>query len=238
MIFAGILAGGVGRRMQNGDLPKQFLMLGEKPIVIHTVEAFLANSRIDKLYIGVPAVWCGYTETLIEKYIRFRREDVVVCEGGEDRNGTIMNIIDAIEGEFGCSDEHYIVTHDAVRPFVSSRIINENIDAVIKHGATDTCVSAVDTIVESRDGTLISAIPERRLMYQGQTPQSFRITLLKDLYAALDDEEKKILTDACKICVIKNTPVYIVEGDVSNMKITTVPDYKMAAALVGGNTID
>ena len=238
MIFAGILAGGVGRRMQNGDLPKQFLMLGEKPIVIHTVEAFLANSRIDKLYIGVPAVWCGYTETLIEKYIRFRREDVVVCEGGEDRNGTIMNIIDAIEGEFGCSDEHYIVTHDAVRPFVSSRIINENIDAVIKHGATDTCVSAVDTIVESRDGTLISAIPERRLMYQGQTPQSFRITLLKDLYAAIDDEEKKILTDACKICVIKNTPVYIVEGDVSNMKITTVPDYKMAAALVGGNTID
>ena len=238
MIFAGILAGGVGRRMQNGDLPKQFLMLGEKPIVIHTVEAFLANSRIDKLYIGVPAVWCGYTETLIEKYIRFRREDVVVCEGGEDRNGTIMNIIDAIEGEFGCSDEHYIVTHDAVRPFVSSRIINENIDAVIKHGATDTCVSAVDTIVESRDGTLISAIPERRLMYQGQTPQSFRITLLKDLYAAIDDEEKKILTDACKICVIKNTPVYIVEGDVSNMKITTVPDYKMAAALLGGVVCD
>ena len=238
MIFAGILAGGVGRRMQNGDLPKQFLMLGEKPIVIHTVEAFLANSRIDKLYIGVPAVWCGYTETLIEKYIRFRREDVVVCEGGEDRNGTIMNIIDAIEGEFGCSDEHYIVTHDAVRPFVSSRIINENIDAVIKHGATDTCVSAVDTIVESRDGTLISAIPERRLMYQGQTPQSFRITLLKDLYAALDDEEKKILTDACKICVIKNTPVDIVEGDVSNMKITTVPDYKMAAALLGGVVCD
>ena len=149
-----------------------------------------------------------------------------------------MNIIDAIEGEFGCSDEHYIVTHDAVRPFVSSRIINENIDAVIKHGATDTCVSAVDTIVESRDGTLISAIPERRLMYQGQTPQSFRITLLKDLYAALDDEEKKILTDACKICVIKNTPVYIVEGDVSNMKITTVPDYKMAAALLGGVVCD
>ncbi|MBQ2862566.1 MAG: D-ribitol-5-phosphate cytidylyltransferase, partial [Clostridia bacterium] len=192
----------------------------------------------DKLYIGVPRVWCGYTETLIEKYIRFRRDDVVVCEGGEDRNGTIMNIIDAIEGEFGCSDEHYIVTHDAVRPFVSSRIINENIDAVIKHGATDTCVSAVDTIVESRDGTLISAIPERRLMYQGQTPQSFRITLLKDLYAALDDEEKKILTDACKICVIKNTPVYIVEGDVSNMKITTVPDYKMAAALLGGVVCD
>jgi len=97
MIFAAILAGGVGRRMQNGDLPKQFLNLGDKPIVIHTVEAFLANGRIDKLYIGVPSVWCGYTETLIEKYIKFRREDIVVTAGGEDRNGTIMNIISRIK---------------------------------------------------------------------------------------------------------------------------------------------
>ena len=238
MIFAGILAGGVGRRMQNGDLPKQFLPLGGKPIVIHTVEAFLSNSRIDKLYIGVPAVWCGYTETLIEKYIKFRAEDVVVCEGGEDRQGTIMAIIDMIKGEFGESDEHFIITHDAVRPFVSARIINENIDAVQKYGAVDTCVSAVDTIVESTDGGFITAIPERRFMYQGQTPQSFKISLIESLYASLTEEEKKILTDACKICVMKNTPVYIVEGDVSNMKITTVPDYKMAAALLGGNISD
>ncbi len=238
MIFAGILAGGVGRRMQNGDLPKQFLMLGGKPIVIHTLEAFLSNPRIDKLYIGVPAVWCGYTETLVEKYIRFRAEDVIVVEGGEDRNGTIMNIISEIKSAHGASPEHYIITHDAVRPFVSARIIDENIDAVVKHGAVDTCVSAVDTIVESRDGSFISAIPERRYMYQGQTPQSFRIELLERLYASLDEEQKKILTDACKICVMRDTPVYIVEGDVSNMKITTVPDYKMASALVGGNAID
>ncbi len=234
MIFAAILAGGVGRRMQNGDLPKQFLTLGEKPIVIHTVEAFLANSRIDKLYIGVPSVWCGYTESLIEKYIGFRAEDIVVTAGGEDRNGTIMNIISKIKEEHGEDDEHYIITHDAVRPFVSARIINENIDAVQKYGAVDTAVSAVDTIVESRDGKLISSIPERRFMYQGQTPQSFRISLLEGLYNSLDEEQKKILTDACKICVMQNTPVYIVEGDVSNMKITTVPDYKMATALIGG----
>lgn len=234
MIFAAILAGGVGRRMQNGDLPKQFLNLGDKPIVIHTVEAFLANGRIDRLYIGVPSVWCGYTETLIDKFIKFRREDIVVTPGGEDRNGTIMNIISKIKEEHGESDDHYIITHDAVRPFVSSRIINENIDAVIKYGAVDTAVCAVDTIVDSEDGKFIRAIPERRFMYQGQTPQSFKLDLIEGLYNSLDDEQKKILTDACKICVMTNTPVYIVEGDVSNMKITTVPDYKMAVALVGG----
>ncbi len=233
MIFAAILAGGVGKRMQNGDLPKQFLMLGKKPIVVHTVEAFLSNSRIDKLYIGVPGVWCGYTENLIDKYVSFRREDVIVCEGGEDRNGTIMNIIANIKNEFG-AEGHYIVTHDAVRPFVSARIINDNIDAVVKHGAVDTAVCAVDTIVESADGKTITAIPERRLMYQGQTPQSFSLELIEKLYSELDEGQKRILTDACKICVIKDTPVYIVEGDVLNMKITTAPDYKIAQALVGG----
>ena len=238
MIFAGILAGGVGRRMQNGDLPKQFLDLGGKPIVIHTIESFLANERIDRVYIGVPQVWCGYTETLIEKHIGFRAEDICVVAGGEDRNGTIMNIIEKIKEDQGSTKGHYIVTHDAVRPFVSARIINENIDAVIKYGAVDTAVCAVDTIVESRDGKFISAIPERRFMYQGQTPQSFEIDLLERLYLSLDDEQKKILTDACKICVICNTPVYIVEGDVSNMKITTVPDYKMAKALIGGSVCD
>lgn len=238
MIFATILAGGVGRRMQNGDLPKQFLTLGEKPIVIHTVEKFLSNSRIDKLYIGVPSVWCGYTENLIEKHITFRREDVCVCAGGEDRNGTIMNIIDKIKADFGDGEEHYIITHDAVRPFVSARIIDENIDAVLKYDAVDTCVSAVDTIVESRDGKFITSIPERPMMYQGQTPQSFKLSLLERLYSSLSDEQKKILTDACKICIMCDTPVYIVEGDVSNMKITTVPDYKVAGALIGGNISD
>ena len=71
-------------------------------------------------------------------------------------------------------------------------------------------------------------------MYQGQTPQSFQISLIKRLYLSLTEEEKEILTDACKICVVRDQPVHLVEGEISNIKITTISDYKIAQAMLGG----
>ena len=102
----------------------------------------------------------------------------------------------------------------------------------------DTVTPAVDTLVVSTDGKGISSIPNRAQMYQGQTPQSFRINLLKTLYHSLSDEEKGLLTDACKICVVRDHPVYLVEGSYTNLKITTPGDYKIAQAMVGGNVLD
>lgn len=97
---------------------------------------------------------------------------------------------------------------------------------------------AFDTIVVSEDGKSITDIPNRKNMYQGQTPQSFNISLLKKLYNDLTEQEKLILTDACKICVVRNTYVHLVSGEVSNLKITTVSDYKIAQAMVGGIAVD
>ena len=149
-----------------------------------------------------------------------------------------MNLVDQMEKDFGSSEEHYIITHDSVRPFVTARIINDNIDTVLKYKACDTVVAATDTIVTSKDGNVITEIPNRQWMYQGQTPQSFQINLLKKWYYDLTEEEKAILTDACKIGVVRNAEVRLVRGEVSNLKITTVTDYKVAQAMVGGNLID
>ena len=168
---------------------------------------------------------------IVNKYIE-NKDKVRIVSGGKDRNGTIMNVANAIEEEFGKSDEHIIVTHDAVRPFITLRIIEENIDTAIKYDACDTVIPATDTIVVSQDDDKISDIPNRKNMYQGQTPQSFKISLLKKLYADLTDNEKEILTDACKICVVRNIPVKLVLGETSNMKITTISDYKIAQALL------
>lgn len=238
MIFGAILAGGIGSRMHTADMPKQFLPLGEKPILIHTLEKFLICSELQKVYIGVHCDWINYTEDLIGKYLSSVAERVVVVCGGADRNETIQNIIIAIEKEHGVSEEHFIVTHDAVRPFVTTRMIEDNIAAVKEYGAVDTVISSVDTIVVSENGETISDIPNRAKMYQGQTPQSFRISLLKDLYRSLSEEEKGSLTDACKICVVRNYPVFLVEGDYTNLKITTPGDYKIAQAMVGGKILD
>ncbi len=238
MIFGAILAGGVGSRMNMADMPKQFLPLGEKPIIVHTLEKFLLCDRFDQIYIGVHADWLGYMENLVAKYVPDQVSKIKVVAGGNDRNETILNVVQEIELAYGESDEHIVVTHDAVRPFLSLRMIEENIDAALKYGAVDTVSAAIDTIVVSENGQVISGIPDRRQMYQGQTPQSFKICTLKKLYASLSDEEKKNLTDACKIYVMRNEPVHLVEGSATNLKITTPGDYRIAQAMVGGLEID
>lgn len=237
MIFGAILAGGTGSRMNISDMPKQFLMLGSKPIIIHTVEKFLMCARFDKIYVGVHPNWLLHMSDLIEKY-KLPAEKLICVSGGQDRNDTIFNIINHIKESYRDSEENIVVTHDSVRPFVTTRIIEENIDAARNFGACDTVIGATDTIVVSENGKAITNIPNRKFMYQGQTPQSFKVDLLFDLYNDLNAEEKAVLTDACKICVVRNYPVHLVTGEVSNLKITTVTDYKIAMAMVGGGKVD
>jgi len=237
MIFGAILAGGTGSRMHNENMPKQFLDIGGKPIVIYTVEKFMVAEDIDVVFIGVHKDWVSYLNDLLEKYLGHSLDRIRVVEGGSDRNETIQNIVAAIEKEYGESEDHIIVTHDAVRPFITLRIIKENVEAAVKYGAVDTVFPASDTIVESADGQVITSIPERKRMYQGQTPQSFKMSLLKNLYNSLTEDEKLTLTDACKICVVRNHPVYLVTGSDTNMKITTPGDLKIAKAMVEGDLL-
>lgn len=234
MIFGVILAGGIGSRMGNVEKPKQFLTVGDKPIIIHTIEKFYVNDSFEKLIVLCPAQWVSHTKNLVKKYIK-DEDRVVVIEGGTTRNETIMNSIRYIEEHYTLDDDTIIVTHDSVRPFVTYRIIEDNIKYALQYGACDTVISATDTIVESDNRKTISSIPERGKMYQGQTPQSFKAKKLKDLYTALSEEEKEILTDAAKIFVIKGEPVYLVEGEVFNIKITYPYDLRVAETLIEGD---
>lgn len=231
MIFGAILAGGVGSRMNIADMPKQFLPLGKKPIIIHTLEKFLSCNRVDYIYIGVHPEWEEHMHTLLKEYFCGNENKFRVISGGGSRTDTIFNIIDSIENDFGKNDDNIVLTHDSVRPFVTQQMIEENIDAAIKYGAVNTLSRAVDTIVVSDGDRFIDNIPDRSHMYHGQCPQSFNISLLKKYYAFLNDEQKAALTDACKIFVLNNHPVYIVEGDYTNLKITTMGDYKIAQAV-------
>ena len=163
---------------------------------------------------------------------------VAVIEGGSTRNETIMNAIKLIESEGNLNDDTIIVTHDSVRPFVTHRIIEENIKAAKEFGACDTVVPATDTIVEAMDNATISNIPDRSKMYQGQTPQSFKALKLKNMYESLTDEEKDILTDAAKIFVIKGEKVALVQGETFNMKITYPYDLRFAKSLLEDETDD
>ncbi len=237
MVFAAVFAGGIGSRMGNSDTPKQYLELGTKPVIIHTIEKFFVNDKIDEILVLCPKAWVAHTQALVEKHLPVGKK-ITVISGGATRNGTLEKAIEYIESNCEVTEDTVIVTHDAVRPFLTHRIIDENVEAAVKYGACDTVIPATDTIVESRDGKIISSIPDRSKMYQGQTPQSFRLKELERVLASLTEDEKAILTDACKIFSIKNKDVYMVEGEVFNIKITYPYDLKVAHTLLKGKDCD
>ena len=216
MVFGVILAGGIGSRMGNVEKPKQYLSVGGKPIILHTLEKFYVNSKFEKLIVLCPSQWINHTKNLVKKNFNDSSK-IVVIEGGSTRNETIMNSIRYIEKEYGLDDDTIIVTHDSVRPFLTYRIIEDNIRYAQEYGACDTVIPASGSI-----------------MYQGQTPQSFKAKKLKELYEGLTEEEKEILTDACKIFVIKGQDVHLVEGEVFNIKITYPYDLRVAETLIKG----
>ena len=210
MIFVAVLAGGIGSRMGDTDTPKQFLNLGDRPILIHTIEKFVIMDEIDEVIVLTPQNFINHTKHLIEEYTP-NNDKIVVIEGGKTRNDTLKNSIDYIYENYSVDDDSIIITHDSVRPFVTHRIIQDNIKAAKKCGACDTVIPATDTIVESRDG---------------------KINKLNSLINDLTDDEKEILTDAAKIFVLKGKDVALVDGDVTNIKITYPYDLKLANTIL------
>ncbi len=230
MNFAVLLAGGTGKRMKTSTLPKQFLELGGEPILRLTVDKFLACPRIDHIVVAAPSVWMSHTRDLLRSG-RFAK--VAVCEGGHTRQESLYRAVKHIESVFPVSDDDIVVSHDVARPFVSLRVIEENIDALQQYDAADTVLPATDTIVESDDERVIARIPDRKRMYQGQTPQTFRrLTYLK-LYERLDQAYLDNVTDAARILAENGCTVGLVRGDEFNIKITTEYDLRIASFLLG-----
>jgi 2-C-methyl-D-erythritol 4-phosphate cytidylyltransferase len=124
------------------------------------------------------------------------------------------------------------LTHDAARPFVTKRIIAENIELLSHYDGVTTAYPAVDTILVSIDGEMVDEIPPRQTMFAVQTPQTFRMEELIEIIASLTEAEKNTLTDAAKAYLLKNKTVGIVLGETTNMKLTTTADLTMAASLI------
>lgn len=229
MIFAGIVAGGCGSRVKSAVIPKQFIEIGGVPIIVRTVMAFLAVDSIDVVYVGIKPDWHEYTDELFERF-GIDKKRVKVIDGGADRNETVINIANAIVADHRENEEDIILTHDAVRPFVTEKIIKDNIEAMAKHSACGTYMPAVDTIIKS-DGEKVKETLNRSELYQAQTPQTFRLGDLRRNYYSLSEEQNKKLTDTCSVFTACNEDIYLVVGDALNFKITTDSDLRMANAL-------
>ena len=226
MIYAGILAGGTGVRM-GGNIPKQFMHIGKKPIIIHTIERFL--NTCDKVIVACPKPHIAYMTDIINKYIAIGA--VSVIEGGNTRMDSMLCVLAYIFINFNTTDKDIIVTHDGVRPFVSEDIIEKTVQAAAKKGAAAPFLNATDTVAVSLDGEKLERVLTRDCVYSVQTPQTFKLLKLKKIFKNAGDDIYKY-TDLCGMAMSQVADVYMVPGDRKNIKITTREDIYIAQAIL------
>lgn len=220
MVLAAILAGGSGTRMGAAS-PKQYLQLGNEPILVHSVRAFFRHERVDRVCVVVPEAYKEETQSLIASFFG-ADSGIAVLAGGANRSLSLLQA--ARHFSAFCPADSVFLTHDAVRPFVTKRMIDDSIEACLQHGAVGTVIPAVDTILLSEDGKCISAVPTRSTVFHAQTPQTFTLGTLWQLLEAADDKQHAAFTDGCSVFLQAGLPVAMVYGETYNIKITYPED--------------
>ena len=215
--IAVILAGGSGTRLGD-ELPKQFLQVAGKKIIEHTIEVFEDAPSIDEIAIVVKSDFLKDVELIVNQ--NNYRKVKHVLHGGKERYDSSLSAIRAYDEEVN------LLFHDAVRPLVDNRIIEDCIRALQIYDAVNVATPSTDTIVQVDLSNCIAHIPDRSLLRNSQTPQCFKRSVILQAYEnALNDPNFRT-TDDCGVVkkYLPETPIYVVEGDVSNMKLTYKED--------------
>jgi len=220
MNVALIFAGGVGSRMNSKALPKQFLEINGKPVIIHTLEHFENHPDIDAIAVALIGGWHDHFKALLQRYGMQKVRWVV--EGGATGQASRHKVLKAVAQE--CDRDSVVLFHDGVRPLISQQLITDNIEAVLAHGSAITCTKFNETVTVVHDRAITDVIP-RDHIYAAQAPQSFRLGEILSLYdrAVLDGEFDSI--DSCSLMQRYGHHLYAVEGPRSNIKVTTAEDF-------------
>lgn len=240
--YAIVLAGGSGKRM-NSNIPKQFLEINDKPILYYALKAF-EDSFIDEIVLVCKAGDENYCkENIIDKYGLKKVSKIVI--GGKERYNSVYNGLLCIEEmkkerSDDVYDREYVYVHDGARPFVTNGILERINAAFEKYNACITAVPVKDTIKIVENDGKVEATPNREFLYQIQTPQAFEFNLLKASYDNMFEEigknsNLKITDDSMVVENFSNESVYIIQGDYSNIKVTTPEDMVLGNIILNKN---
>lgn len=218
-----LLAGGIGVRVGLG-IPKQLIKIAGKAIVEHTLDVMNASPVIDEIIIVMNAGAIEQLDSLKdpERFPKLTR----IIPGGETRNDSTQAALDAL----GDDPSTKVLFHDAVRPFVNERILEDCVEALEDYDAVDTAIMSADTIVQVDSASHITGIPNRSTLRRGQTPQAFRLGTIREAYALANEDKRFHATDDCGVVFtyLPDTPIYVVDGTAENMKVTEPIDVHIA----------
>lgn len=230
MNIAVIFAGGVGSRMHSKQIPKQFLEMYNKPIIVHTIEYFEKHPMVDAIVVVCVEDWIDYCRNLLYK---FRIEKVkALVPGGETGQLSIYNGLKEAKRISG-DEKSIVLIHDGVRPLISDKVIADNINSVTKYGSAITTAVVKETILVVNDGTsTIDYVPSRKNSRVARAPQSF---WLDDILAAHEEAVSQGITnyiDSCTMMQEKGYNLHLVDGPGENIKITTPEDFYIMRAIL------
>jgi 2-C-methyl-D-erythritol 4-phosphate cytidylyltransferase len=218
-----IVAAGAGKRIE-GELPKQFLTLGDKPILAHTIEKFETCKLINEIILVVPEEYMGYcSQSIVDKF-SFRKTKKIVC-GGKERQDSVYLGLKACPG-----NSSIVVIHDGVRPFITSDKISESVRLCQTKKAVVLAVAPRDTIKRAANGMVVTTLDRSKLCLV-QTPQVFEYELILDAHQKAKDEGF-VGTDDSALVERLGHQVTILEGDYQNIKIPTAADLVVAERLL------
>lgn len=224
--IAVVFAGGTGQRM-GSELPKQFLKIYGKEILIHTLEKFQYHNDIDSIYIGCKEEYIPLLKELIQKYNITKVSSTGIVAGGETGQDTIYNILVKVQEE---NDGNVIVLiHDGVRPSIDDEMISKNITDTVKYGTSITCTPCFETPFITNNGIDIDEILPREKIYTAQAPQCFRLNDILKAHEIVRKTEKKyndkLIVDSSSLMMFVGNKVHLTLGKRCNIKVTTVEDY-------------
>lgn len=223
-----IPAAGMGKRM-GASINKQYLHLDGLPIVARTISVFEDSPLIDAIYLVIPADEIPYCREHVIAACGFRKV-VEIVAGGRERQNSVMNGLNAMRQSV--ADDDVVLIHDGVRPLITPQLLRESIEVARNSDGALVAVPAKDTIKTVRDGVIIDT-PPREMLWQAQTPQSFRFAVIHAAHLAAE-QEGFMGTDDASLVERRGGMVRVVRGDYRNIKITTPEDLVLAEAFLAG----
>ncbi len=220
-----IVAGGVGQRMGTA-VPKQFLQLGNKPIIAWSIDTFIASGLVDAIIIAIHPDHKQKLNEIIQKH--FPAATIIITNGGHTRQESCYNALNS----YNFSSDDIVLIHDAARPFITDTMIQQCIETTQQHSACGIYVPVKETIAQIHDSNVMDVFPRHKL-YAAQTPQCFRYSIIADAHKKAVERNITNATDDVSLALMAGYSVKAVTGDFyTNIKITTNQDMELAKLLI------